>query len=107
MIRHNDITIDRAARRITVGEHSHQFVVRCGISVAFEAISHILLNGHTTRRQLLDHVYGRCIEGGPISGENIFDVHMAHWKPMLASLGLQLGRETKSGTQYLFLRVRA
>lgn len=112
VIRHSNIVIDRAAGTIAVGschykfQHTHgsRSYVRKGTSVAFETFAYLLLNGHSTRKQLFDFVYGHDKEGGPVDGPSIFDVHFVNWSHIFCALGVELCREWKSGTQYLFLK---
>ena len=112
VIRHNDIVIDRKTRTISVGVRSYKFRISAGnkkyvgpdSSAAFDAISHLLLNGHTTDAELFDVIYGRTGEGGPDSGPKMMLIHFINWGHMLDALGLQLSKEKMGGVLYRFLR---
>lgn len=112
VIRYSDIVIDREQNTISIGAHRYEFkayntsrsYVRKGTSVAFETFSHLLLNGHTTRRQMFDLVYGHDAEGGPIDGPSIFDIHFVNWAHIFSALHVTLAREWKLGVQYLYLK---
>jgi hypothetical protein len=112
VIRYSDVVIDRTRLTIGIGAYTYKFTNSNGpivyrkkdSSVAFETITYLLLNGHSTRQQLFDLIYGHDKEGGPIDGADIFSVHFHNWKHIFDALHLELRREWQSGKQFVFLR---
>lgn len=105
MITHNGIEIDRRnlvichrGRRYYFNDSTARNAAYGHKSLAFEAISHIILHGPVTKLKLYDYVYGASSEGGPLDGPNIFDVRMFQWKPIFELLDLKLTKEKFNST---------
>jgi hypothetical protein len=111
VIRHNDIVIDRKTCTIAVGAKSFCFRFQGSTSIvgksprfAFHCISHMLLKGHVTSKDLFDRGYGHLENGGPDSlPRPLFAVHLCHWKKYFKALGIVLKSDKRAGIMHYHL----
>ncbi len=111
MIHYNGIIIDRADMTITHRGRVRKFIkhsgtqkqkyIRQGTSMAFDAITYIILaGGRATKEGMYELVYGHCKHGGPNDGIHIFDVRLCQWVTIFEELDLQLVKNKGCGIMH-------
>lgn len=111
MIRNGEIVVDRkrlmvAHRGVECFWHSRRNV-GCH-NYQFELAWHLILSGGMTARRLFDLLYAGDAGGGPLDGHHVIWVYLAHLKPWLARLGLEIrSRRSVEGKRYFIVPIDA